>query len=320
MQVNRGLVFWGVALITAGTVALAVQAGALDEETARGAWRFWPAVLIVIGFAVILARTPLALLATLLAGLVVGGLAGTLAAGWPDAAGIGCGGGATERLTADGPVFEDRARVTLDFTCGDLDVSTAGGETWELDARHAPGAEPRVTATEDGVRVEADGGGPFGFADGRQEWTVVLPTDPVLDLAVDANAASSRLDLAAATFGEISLDANAGEVRLLLDDTTVDDLSIDANAGSIIIDAGSGSSFEGRVELNAGSLDLCVADDAVVVITLEDDNITFSHNLDSSGLERSSDTWRRGAGDPDIALRVDGNAASFTFDPDGGCR
>ena len=319
MQVNRGLVFWGIAFITAGVVALGVQAGALDDEAARGAWRFWPAVLIVIGFAVILARTPLALLATLLAGLVVGGLAGTLAAGWPDAAGIGCGGGASERISADGR-FGEQGSVNLEFTCGDLVVSTADGPTWELDARHAPSAEPRVSTSDDGLRVTAEGGGPFGFADGRQEWTIVLPADPVLDLSVDVNAASSRLDLGGATFGEIDLAANAGDLRLLLDDTTIDELSIDANAGAITINAGPGASFDGRVELNAGSLDLCVADEAVVELTLEDDNITFSHNLDGSDLARSGDTWRRGAGDPDIALRIDGNAASFSLDPDGGCR
>ena len=118
----------------------------------------------------------------------------------------------------------------------------------------------------------------------------------------------------------VSVDANAGDLQLLLDDTTVDDLSIDANAGSITIDAGPGAGFDGRVELNAGSLDVCVADDQVVEITLEDDNITFSHNLDDGDQARSGDTWRRGAGEPDIALRVDGNAASFTLDPDGGCR
>ena len=48
MRINRGLVFWGVALITAGAVALAIQSGVIAGESARDLWRFWPVVLIVI--------------------------------------------------------------------------------------------------------------------------------------------------------------------------------------------------------------------------------------------------------------------------------
>ena len=49
MHVNRGLVFWGVALVTAGAVALAIQTGAIEAESAREVWQYWPVVLIVIG-------------------------------------------------------------------------------------------------------------------------------------------------------------------------------------------------------------------------------------------------------------------------------
>ena len=75
MRVNRGLVFWGVALVTAGAVALAIQSNLIAGETAREAWRLWPVVLIVIGVAVISARTPFAMVATLAAGLVVENIA-----------------------------------------------------------------------------------------------------------------------------------------------------------------------------------------------------------------------------------------------------
>ena len=102
MRVNRGLVFWGVALVTAGAVALAIQSNLIAGDTAREAWRLWPVVLIVIGVAVISARTPYAMVATLAAGLVAGGLAGTLVAGWPDGMSIGCGGETDSRTAANG--------------------------------------------------------------------------------------------------------------------------------------------------------------------------------------------------------------------------
>ena len=56
----------------------------------------------------------------------------------------------------------------------------------------------------------------FEFADADQAWDVVLPTDPDLDLEVDANAASSTLDLDDATLTSLSIDANAGEVVMRL--------------------------------------------------------------------------------------------------------
>ena len=71
-------------------------------------------------------------------------------------------------------------------------------------------------------------------------------------------------------------------------------------------------------DLNVWMGDDGVAVDAVA-ITLNDDNITFSHNLDDSGLSRSGDTWRSGDGTADVTLDIEGNAASFNYNPDGGC-
>jgi hypothetical protein len=318
VRINRGLVFWGVALITAGAVALAIQSGVIAGESARDLWRFWPVVLIVIGIAVIAARTPFALVATLVAGLVVGGMAGTLITGWPGGIGIGCGGQADELVSSEGS-FAGSASVDLDFNCGELAISTASGSDWSVGARYGGGNEPRISADDGSLRVSADGDGPFGFADRRQEWNVTLPTDADLGLSVDANAASSQLDLDDATFTELGIDANAGEVRLRLPGASVEGLSIDANAGSISIDTDDATTLDGSIEMNAGSLELCVPESASVAITVEEDNITFSHNLDDSGLTRTGDTWSNGGGAAAITLTVSGNAASFTLNPEDGC-
>lgn len=320
MRVNRGLIFWGVALVTAGAVALAIQSDLIAGETAREAWRLWPLVLIVIGLAVIGARTPFALPATLAAGLVAGGLAGTLVAGWPDGMTIGCGGETDSRAAANGEFTGAAANVELDFDCGDLAVSMAQGSAWNVEALYGSDSEPEISSDAASMRVRLDDAGGFiGFADSRQDWDVELPLDTELALDVNADAASSVLDLDGANLSTLSIDANAGEVRLGLGGAAVGELSIDANAGSVDLTVDQATTVDGRIEMNAGSMDLCVADGTSVAITVSDDNITFSHDLDGSGLTRSDDTWRSDDGTADVTLEIEGNAASFSYNPDGGC-
>ncbi len=72
MHLHRGLLFWGLALIVAGATTLAVQQGYVDKDLVANAWRLWPLILVAIGLAIILSRTPLAPLGTIAAAVVVG--------------------------------------------------------------------------------------------------------------------------------------------------------------------------------------------------------------------------------------------------------
>ncbi len=312
MQVNRGLVFWGVGLVTAGAVALALQSDLISDEVARDAWRFWPVVLIVIGVAIIAGRTPFALVATLASGLVAGALVGTLVAGIPEGLNLGCGGEIGDRVTADG-TFGGAAEVELDFNCGDLRVEPGDGNAWDVDAGFAEGSEPDISSDGGSLDVRANDGGVIGFANARQDWDVTLPSGVTLALDVTANAGSSTLALAGMDLSELSVDMNAGDVEVDLAGASAGELSVSANAGSASLAVDEASSAAGSISVNAGSVELCVADGTAIEITVNDSNITFSHNLDDSGLDRSGD------GPADVVLEIEGNAASFTYNPTGGC-
>jgi Domain of unknown function (DUF5668)/Putative adhesin len=319
MQVNRGLAFWGVALITAGAVALAIQGDVIPAEPAQRAWRLWPLVLVVIGLAVIAARTPFALAVTILAGLVVGGLAGTLVAGVPEGFSLGCDEEGSETRN-EGGTFSGAAEVGLEFNCGDLSVSMADGRGWDVVATHGPEREPEITADAASLRVSAEGAVAFPFGeDARQTWDVRLPTEVALDLDVEVNAASSHLDLTAAQLTRLSLDTNAGDARVALAGASVETLEASGNAGSLAISVDASTALAGSVSMNAGSLELCAPEAAAIALTIEDGNVTFGHNLEGSGLTREGDTWSSADGDPDVTLLIEGNAGSLTFNPEDGC-
>jgi hypothetical protein len=318
MRTNGGLVFWGVGLVTAGAVALAIQSDLISADVARDAWRFWPVVLIVAGLAVIAARTPFALVATLASGLVAGALVGTLVAGIPEGLNLGCGGEIDDRVTADG-TFSGAATVELDFNCGDLSVEAGAGDAWAVNAGFAEGAEPDISSDGDSLRIDANRGGVIGFANALQDWDITLPSDDALALDVSTNAGSSKLGLGGMDLSDLVVDMNAGDIDVDLAGTSASGLSISVNAGSVSITTDESTSVDGSISVNAGSVDLCVADGTAIEITVNDSNITFSHNLDDSGLDRSGDTWRSGEGPADVILEVEGNAASFTYNPTGGC-
>jgi hypothetical protein len=78
MHVRRGALGWGVFLILAGAIPLAVRAGLLTEAQVRDLWTLWPLILIGLGIGLLLGRSRFAFVGALIVaatlGLMVGGL------------------------------------------------------------------------------------------------------------------------------------------------------------------------------------------------------------------------------------------------------
>ena len=118
------------------------------------------------------------------------------------------------------------------------------------------------------------------------------------------------------------MTAGADAFDLTIDAGTaiVGRIDVTMNAGRSRITLGSGP-VAGRLSVNAGAIDLCVPSGSPLRIRLTD-QLTFAHNLSDRGLVKSGGTWTRSGSDVEslIDLTVDGAAASFTLDPQGGCR
>jgi hypothetical protein len=318
MNYHRGLLFWGLALITGGAVALAAQQGYIDRDWLAGAWRLWPLILVAIGLSILASRTPIAIVGTIVAALVVGAAGGALIAVGPGAA--ACGGSEPTQLSTEQGAFGDAAQVTLDFNCGTLVVGTTDGDQWSVASGRQGGDPARITADPNRLHVESGEDNQW-WAGGRQHWIVGLPTATSYQLEITPNAADSKIDLGGGRFTSLSLSPNAGSVTLDLTDAQVDELDLSLNAGSASVIIGQGLSMDASMNVNAGSIEVCAPDGVALQVTTNA-NITLSHNLDEQGLHRAGDTWAT-AGYTDAADRVnidlEGNAASFTLNPDGGC-
>ena len=298
MHLNRGLLFWGLALITAGATALAVQQGYIDRDVVADAWRLWPVILIAIGVSIVLARTPYAVLGTILAALVLGVGAGALVSVGPS---VACTGNVPSDLTTESGDFSGPASVNLDFNCGELNVAMDDGNGWTAGTASTGDREIVVEGDRNSLDVSATNEEGFNWDGGKQRWDIGLGSELAYDLRVSANAADASLDLSGGTFDRLEIDPNAASLSIDLSGSTVGDFDM---------------------SMNAGSFELCVPYEAALRITVADSNFTFSHNLDDSGLTRSGETWTSDAfdgADTFIDLRLEGNAASFTLNPDGGC-
>lgn len=317
MRIRRGPLFWGLLLIPLGAIPLLARAGYLDATRFGDVGRFWPLILVGIGVAILLGRGRASLIGTAIVALVLGAFGGVaLATGNLAVGGItDCAARPGELSTdTESGAFDGRASITIDLDCGSVDVATTqdGGRGWTLEARYRD-QRPQLSTTGSSLDLRAPG----GPGSQRQEWDLMLPAADVATVNLTANAGTAGLDLTGASVERLDADINAGDLRIDAGEAAIDRLDISMNAGRARLTLG--GSTAGSLSANAGALELCVPPGASLRFEVED-QLTFGHNLDDRGLRRDGDTWTRtGSSDTEIELDIQGNAASFTLDPEGGC-
>ncbi len=320
MRVDRGLLGWGIFLVIAGAIPLAVAQGWIPSDIRW--WDLWPLILVGIGLGILLRRTSLAPLGGLLVaatfGAIVGGaLAGS---GLPNLAG-GCLGGTngTPFAAQTGTLSGGSATVRLEMGCGDVTVASGSGSDWRIGGTSDGGRAPSIDRSASSLTARVDStGNVFGA---RSAWDVVLPAAPKTDLTVTENAGSAHLGLAGMSLGRVDLTVNAGDGRVDLTGTTPSRLSATVNAGSAKIQLPS-ASMSGDLTVNAGSIALCTAPGTAHRIQTSD-NLTAGYDYGGHGLVQSGNVWTSPGWDTAttrIDLTTSANAGSFQLDPQEGCQ
>ena len=325
MHIHRGFLGWGVFLILAGSIPLAVRAGYLSGDQLWNVGNLWPLILVGIGVGLILARTRYGFLGGLIVAGTFGVIVGGLLAGTVAGIGVNCGSGrgTTAFEPRQGPFTGAFASVDIDLSCGDLNVAVAPGNTWRIEGSDRDGTGPNQDADNDLLRLSTRNAdrGLFGALGDGQTWRVTLPDGPTLDTQLTLNAGSSTVNLAGASLGRFETTLNAGSTTVDLGSVRqIGGLDVQVNAGSIGITLPN-LSMTGSIQVNAGSIKLCTAPGAGIRITTEE-SIISSYDFAGAGLVKDGSTWQT-PGYAGAAVKIDldaqANAGSVSLNSAGGC-
>lgn len=325
MHIRRGFLGWGVFLILAGAIPLAVRAGYISNDQLGRFWNLWPLILIGIGIGLVLSRTRFdfvgGLIVAATVGIMVGGL---LSAGVNGFSGGACGSNAaTSAFPAKDGMFVSAGQVELQLDCGDLTVGTGQGSAWHLEGTDTKGVGPNIDSSGSSLDIRsrnANGTSFLGFGD-RDTWRLTLPTAPELGLDLQLNAGRGTVALGGATLGAVEFQMNAGSATIDLGSVAaIKTIDMQLNAGSLGLTLPN-LSLTGSIQANAGSVEICAPPGAGLRLHTGE-SIIASYNYAGHGLVQDGKTWTT-PGFDSAAIRIEldtnANAGSFTLDPEDGC-
>lgn len=191
-NVNRTALFVGVSLAAASFVMLAGLAEGAARDAVGQAVRLWPLAIIALGAALLVRRTPYALVGTLTAATLLGLVVGGAVVAAPDVHGYCTDGDASTAPVRTGS-FTGHATVDLSLDCGDLHVLTTAGTAWELRARAGSNDAAAVEASGESLVVRSATRHWYRDVDhAGDDWQVAIPTGVTVDVDAEVNAGRGR--------------------------------------------------------------------------------------------------------------------------------
>lgn len=324
MRLNSSFLGWGVFLVLAGAIPLAVRGGLITQDQVRQVGGLWPLILIGIGVGVLLSRTR----AGFLGGLIVAATFGVIVGGLLSGGGIGIGPCGSDPGTnpidpISGEFTGTAADVDIDVNCAELSGTAAAGPGWRIDGRDDDGAGPFVEGGDTSLVIRSPnrGSGPFAFVGPRPAWNLTLPDTVRFDFSLSLNAGSAKLDLTSAQIEALDVEVNAGSATIELGSELEEiDLNAAVNAGSLNLIL-PGRSVRGSIEVNAGTADLCVPPGMDMRFDTSG-SVISGFDFEDQGLVQDGSTWSTlgfALSGPHIDLEVQVSAGSLSLNPEDGC-
>ena len=319
MRMNRRFLYWGIFLVALGSVLVAADLRAVDTATLTDGLRLWPLAVIALGLSLVLRRTRLSVPGLLLAAALPGLVLGSVVAVAPTFVGD-CGGRdqvpsvATTQGAFDGP-----ATVSIRSGCGSLNVTTAPGSSWRLDAGSTSGRTPGVDATArslsiDGTRRDGD------FLNwGRDSWDLTLPTSAIDDLSLVAFASQANVSLPSAQVSRLSLTVDASDVVVDASEAAIADVSAVVNVGALAIDLPGASDLVGSLRVGAGAIRVCTP----AGLGLRVSSTGTAGAIRVNGLQQQGSEWQSSdytSATHRADLGVSATFGAVDLNPIGGCK
>jgi hypothetical protein len=319
MRVDRGRLNWGVFFIVLGAVPLAYHQGAVSSSVLGDAWRLWPLVLVGIGLAFVLSRTPAFFIGGTIVAVCLGLVFGSVLAIGPN---VGCGIDTNNPHTvSQSGSFDGASSVELDLNCGSATVTTSTDSRWHVDATNSSGKSADVTSSGNRLSVSSAATNGWQFDRGKDDWRIALPSDAQIDLAATLNAGDAHFNLGSASVASARFSLNLGSLHVDLTGARVGTLSISTNLGAAYLILDSSSDLTADLKTNLGSLEVCVPADLGVQVTASDS--LSSSDFSGSGLVRAGGMWRTPGYDTashKANLSVETSLGSLKLRPAGGCK
>jgi hypothetical protein len=299
-------------------VPLAYHQGIIPASSLGDAWRLWPLIIVGIGLAFVLSRTPAYFLGGTVVAICLGLVFGSALAIGPN---VGCGGdGQSSRSISQSGSFQGTTSVELDLQCGSAAVATSTDGLWHVNATNTGGNAPQVSSSTGSLRVSSTTTSGWSFARGKDDWQVLLPPGSQIDLRSTLDMGDARFDLASANLTSARFSLNLGSLHIDLSGANVGALNVSTNLGAAYVTLDASSDLTGHLETNLGSLDVCLPAGLGVQVIATDS--LSSSDFARAGMVRVGNEWQTPNYDTAAHranLTVNTSLGSLTLQPEGGC-